>query len=76
MTEAVREAKRLGAVLAKDKMKNPTRFSEILKKETENFLSNFFEYDKDSLCVFVSTNETGDYDFVIKGRAKRLRFCM
>ena len=42
MTEAMYEEKRINLILAKDKIKNPKRFSTILRKETELFLKNFF----------------------------------
>ena len=75
MTNAVREEKRLGLVLAKDKMRNPNRFSIILKKETEMFLQSFFDLEPDTLAISVSVCNDSSFDFVIKGKAKRILPC-
>ena len=75
MNIAKHEAQRLEQILIKDKLKNPTRFCDILKKETENFLNNFFESVSDSLCVSVSIDENGFYCYLISGKASRIHIC-
>ena len=75
MNSALIEEKRLGMILAKDKMKNPARFSAILRKETELFLKGFFDLDANTLSINVNIREDGEFDFVIKGKAHRIVNC-
>lgn len=75
MTGAYKDERRLTQILAKDKIKNPTRFSTLLKKETESFLKNFFDLQSNTLTISVTICQDGKFDFVIKGRANRLVPC-
>lgn len=72
MTEAMYEEKRINLILAKDKIKNPKRFSTILRKETELFLNNFFQIEKNTLSISVNILDNGNYDIVIKCKATRI----
>ena len=75
MNLAKHESERLRQILVKDKLKNPERFSEILKKETQHFLANYFEIEPDSLSVQVSFGNDGYYDLCIATKAKRIFIC-
>ena len=75
MNIAKHETQRLEQILIKDKLKNPSRFTEILKKETEGFLNNFFENVLDSLCVSVTIDNDGFYCYSISGKASRIHIC-
>lgn len=76
MNLAKHESERLKQILIKDKIKDPERFSMILKKETENFLNNYFESVPDSLKVEVGIDDDGCYSFFISGKASRVFFCL
>ena len=75
MNVAKHESKRLEQILIRDKLKNPARFCEILKKETEHFLNNFFEIVSDSLNVDVKVDNEGFYCYYICGKASRIHIC-
>ena len=75
MNLAKHESERLENILIKDKLKSPERFCAILKRETENFLANFFDFEPNSTNISIVIDELGYYKFSIKGIAKRIRIC-
>ena len=75
MNLAKHEKERLEQILIKDKLKSPERFSAILKKETENFISNYFEIVPESLKVTILIDDDGYYKFSVQGQATRIFVC-
>lgn len=73
MSLASIENQRLNEILIKDKIKKPSRFAEIVKKDVYLFLQNYFDILPNNFSVSISLSDFGQYEFVIKGTAKHLR---
>ena len=63
---------RLQRVLLQDRMAGKCNMLPMLKSDLEGLLADYFDLDKESLCVTVSADEDGSYRIVMRARAVRM----
>ena len=64
---------RLKKVLLNDKINMPNGLLVIIKKDIENVLSSYFEFDKKTLKIEVDIDSSGKYDVYASAKAERIK---
>ena len=64
---------RINKVLMADKFINPESIVNIMKSDLLNVASSYLEFDKNNAMVALEINQDGNYDFMLRINAKRLK---
>lgn len=64
---------RINKVLISDKYINPESVVNVMKSDLISVASSYLEFDKNNAMAALEVNKDGDYDFVLRINAKRLK---
>ena len=64
---------RINKVLISDKYVNPESLVNVMKSDLISVISSYLEFDKSNVMVALEVNRDGEYDFMLRVNAKRLK---
>ncbi len=64
---------RINKVLISDKYINPESIVNVMKSDLLSIASSYLEFDKNNAMVALEINSEGNYDFMLRINAKRLK---